>query len=169
MFSDERMGAGFLPSLLRLPKGSGLVFRHHSLERSTRESLFARVQQITKARRIVLVLAETGLQLRSGGAKGVHGRGRHRTIGLKTAPAHNLRELIRAKRAGVDIVFLSPVFPTRSHIGGRTLGRRGFARLAQEAQLVGMIPIALGGMTARRMRTLTGAYGWAAIDAWVAA
>jgi len=83
-----------------------------------------------------------------------------------TAPVHTLRELIAAQRAGVDLVFVSPVFATRSHPSARTLGRRGFAALARRAQLMRMRPIALGGVTARRAKLLHSAYGWAAIDAW---
>jgi thiamine-phosphate pyrophosphorylase len=75
-----------------------------------------------------------------------------------------VRELIVANRTRADLIFLSPVFLTRSHPNGRTLGRRGFAALAQLSE----VPvIALGGMNARRARTLNGAYGWAAIDAWL--
>jgi thiamine-phosphate pyrophosphorylase len=62
-------------------------------------------------------------------------------------------------------VFLSPVFPTRSHPGARALGRVRFGLIAQQAR----IPvIALGGMDARKGRSLRalGAYGWAGIDAW---
>ncbi len=82
----------------------------------------------------------------------------------KTASVHNYRELIAAHRAGVDLIFLSPVFPTRSHPGGPTLGRRRFAELALRAR----VPvIALGGITAHRARSLKGAYGWAGIDAWL--
>ncbi len=85
---------------------------------------------------------------------------------IKTAPVHNLRELIAAERARVDLVFLSPVFATRSHLGGRTLGRRGFAALARRAKAPA---IALGGMNARRARALKRGYGWAGIDAFTGA
>jgi thiamine-phosphate pyrophosphorylase len=45
------------------------------------------------------------------------------------------------------------------------LGRVRFSALAHGAKR----PIvALGGMTAKRARTLKGNYGWAAIDAWSA-
>ena len=78
--------------------------------------------------------------------------------------AHNLREVARANRMGVDLLFLSPVFPTRSHPGERSLRPVRFAALARHAR---MPVIALGGMTAARFRRMKplGAYGWAAIDA----
>jgi thiamine-phosphate pyrophosphorylase len=55
---------------------------------------------------------------------------------------------------------LSPVFPTRSHPGGETLG---IARFYELAALSEIPVIALGGMTAERARALDWPR-WAAID-----
>ena len=68
-----------------------------------------------------------------------------------------------AQRAGADLLFLSPLFPTRSHPDARSLGRVRFAALAHATPLP---VIALGGVTARHRRSLAalGAAGWAAID-----
>jgi thiamine-phosphate pyrophosphorylase len=82
---------------------------------------------------------------------------------LRTAAAHNLREIRLAERRGADLLFLSPVFPTRSHPEAKTLGRLRFSLLARQTRVPS---IALGGMNEKRARGLAGAYGWAAIDAW---
>lgn len=190
MFSDERMGANFLPALAQLPKGAGLVFRHYQLEKCERRALFLRARRIARARRIIVVLAGSARQARAWRADGVHGgvhaysreggnpakqeklgsrfRGStmlNRNI-VKTAPVHNLRELVAAERGGADLIFISPVFATRSHPGSGTLGRRGFTALAVRAN----VPVvALGGMNARRASALTLAYGWAGIDSWLPA
>ena len=65
-----------------------------------------------------------------------------------------------AERAGADGVFISPVFPTRSHKHSATLGIDGFHRLAQGTSLP---VIALGGLTAERATAL-GWPRWGAID-----
>jgi thiamine-phosphate pyrophosphorylase len=155
--TDERMGDGPWAALERLPKGSGIVFRHYSLPQGERRRLFQRVQQTAKARGLTLLVA--GLPLPGG--DGTHGRpGR----GLRSASVHNLRELKAAERAGVDFVFLSPVYSTRSHPGARVLGPQRFALIAHQAR----VPvIALGGMDAAKARRLGGAHGWAGIDAWI--
>jgi thiamine-phosphate pyrophosphorylase len=80
-----------------------------------------------------------------------------------TASAHNRRELKAAEQAGADLVFLSPVFPTRSHPGARPLGAGRFSLLAHQVRLP---VIALGGMNAAKARRLSSAHGWAGIDAW---
>jgi len=82
---------------------------------------------------------------------------------LHSAPAHGAVEIRAAEHGRADLLFLSPLFPTRSHPGGRALGRVRFAMLARQA---GVPVMALGGVEARHRRGLRalGAAGWAAID-----
>ena len=155
LMTDERQGEGLWKALERLPKGSGVVFRHHGLAPAERRTLFERVRRLAKRRRLLL-LAGPGLR-----ADGVHGgRGR----GLRSASVHGLRELKAAERSGAALVFLSPAFPTRSHPGARALGALRFGLIARHAR----VPvIALGGTDGRKARRLPHIYGWAGIDAWM--
>jgi thiamine-phosphate pyrophosphorylase len=156
LMTDERQGDTLWTALDRLPRGAGIVFRHYALPPADRRALFARVRKIARRRGLRVVVAEPPLA----GGGGVHNR---RGAGLKTASAHNLRELRSAERAGAELIFLSPVYATRSHPGAKPLGPRRFAMIAHQAR----VPvIALGGMNAARFRALGGAYGWAGIDAW---
>jgi len=162
LMTDERMGDALWAALGRLPRGSGVIFRHYAT--CDRRALFERVRTIARKRRLVLVLAGTPRQAVAWRADGAHGRSPHRRAArplLRTAPAHDARELAAAR---AQAVLLSPVFPTRSHAQARTLGPLRFALLARRASRP---VIALGGMEARRFRRLAslGAYGWAAIDA----
>lgn len=161
LMTDERQGDGLLPAVRRLPRGAGIVFRHYRLDPETRRTLFGEVRRLARARGLVLLLAGPAAEARAWGADGSHGRGPG--AGFRTAPAHHHAEIRAAERAGAGLVFLSPVFATRSHPGARPLGPRGFARLARATRLP---VVALGGMNATRARRLRRAYGWAAIDAW---
>ena len=161
LMTDERMGDRLWDALLRLPPGAGIVFRHHATERQARRTLFERVRKIARRRRLTLLLAGQPRDAIGWRADGAHG---NRKVGglLHSSSAHDYRELVRAVRSGADLVFLSPVFATRSHPGARTLGRIRFRSLGRNCP----IPvIALGGMDSRRAKGLC-AYGWAAIDAW---
>ena len=106
-----------------------------------------------------LLLAGSPTLARSWGADGTHGR--HR--GSVTAPVHNLRELREAEWLGARLLFVSPVFATRSHAGAKGIGRLGLARLVHQTDRP---VVALGGMTHARFKALrkTGVWGWAAID-----
>jgi thiamine-phosphate pyrophosphorylase len=167
LVTDERVStAALLKGATRLPQGrGGILFRHHASGGGERRRLFDQLATIARRRRLVLLLAGSARQAAAWGADGWHGRsvsGAVRQLWHSMA-AHNARELRAAERSGADLIFLSPLFPTRSHPGGRALGRRRFAALAHRASMPVM---ALGGVSAKHRGLLRGigAAGWAAID-----
>ncbi len=146
--TDERMGDALFDAIARLPRHSGIVFRHYSLAKRERAALLRQVE---------IAARRGGHMLTIGGT--THGR----YAGCITAPAHSIRERIAAERAAAQLIFVSPVFATQSHPGARALGRIRFGMIVRGSR----VPvIALGGMTHKRARTLSvfGIYGWAAID-----
>ncbi|MGP1353273.1 MAG: thiamine phosphate synthase [Parasphingopyxis sp.] len=166
MMTDERQGDNLWPALKALPRGSGVIVRHYSLAPPERRRLIARIREIARARRLLLIVAGSAQFARATRAEGFHSRSPHRTPRdlLRTVAVHDEAELRLAERIGADLVFISPVFATRSHPGGRTLGRMRFGRLATRSR---MPVVALGGMNRRRAQSLRGfgIYGWAAIGA----
>ncbi len=168
MMTDERQGRGLWAVLDRLPAGAGVVFRHYSPEESARRRLFDEVAAVARRKGLLLMLGGEPELAAAWGADGSHGLrgGAPSAPGLlRSAGVHDLDELKAAKSAGADLVFVSPVFPTRSHPGAPALGPKGFQAIASQA---GVPVIALGGMDAAKAETLGGLnmYGWAAIDAW---
>jgi thiamine-phosphate pyrophosphorylase len=164
LVTDERQGGRLLPAVARLPFGSGILFRHYSLGEAERRVLFQEIRAVARRRAHLLLLAGSRTRALGWGADGWHGKGRG--AGLHSASVHDLSEIRAAERAGASILFLSPVYPTRSHPGTATLGPTGFARLTRRTELP---VIALGGVDQSRALSLMGlgAYGWAAVDAWV--
>lgn len=159
LFTDERQGAALWTALDRLPRGAGVVFRHY--RSPDRAALAKRVRMVCRRRGLLFVVAGPLRLARTWRADGAHGRFQ----GALTAPAHNRAELVAARRAGVRLAFLSPLFATRSHPEARPLGVLRFGQLARQA---GLAVAALGGVSAvnwRRLKNL-GASGWGAIDAW---
>lgn len=146
LITDARTDAGLERAIARLPRGSGVIFRHYHLTQKERAMRLRQVRRLCR---------RFGHRLEIGG-EGYGPPAPHRRL----ATAHDLREIGRANRFGAQAVLISPVFPTRSHIGAPTLGRVRLLLLARRAR---MSAIALGGMTARRFRGL-GIHGWAAID-----
>lgn len=163
LVSDARNDAVLEAALRALPPGSGFVFRHYHLPAAARRARFEGLAR-DAGRSHVMALAGTLAEASAWGAQAVYGASDR--IGgapgglLKLASAHDGAQLRAAQAAGADGVFLSPVFPTRSHPGAPTLGIHGFHVLAQQSA----IPvIALGGITPRRAREL-GWPRWGAID-----
>ena len=166
MMTDERQGEYLWRGLATLPRGAGVIFRHYGLPAGERKALFKKVRAVARRRNLVLLLAGSPSEAAASGADGSHGRGpRGDSRQLRSAPAHNVAEIRRAERQRADLVFVSPVFATRSHPDAKALGPLRFAALTRCTHLP---VIALGGMSPVRAKRLGGAraYGWAAIDAW---
>lgn len=163
LIGDARNDALLEAALSRLPRGSGLVFRHYHLPPAERRARFEALRRAARRRGHRVVLSgDMGTARRWGadgcyGASGLLARGGR---GIRLATAHSLAELGAAGRARADAALLSPVFPTRSHPGAATLGPLRFRLLAARAR----VPVvALGGMDqagASRLRWPR----WAAID-----
>ncbi len=157
--------------MARLPRGSAVVYRAFGAPDAVARG--KRLATAARRRGVVLLVGMDGALAARLGADGVHlpqrlaGKaGSVRALRrrfLVTAAAHDLPAALRARRAGVDAVVVSPVFPSRSPSAGRAIGVRAFAALARAAATPAY---ALGGVnahTARRLAT-SGAAGLAAID-----
>ncbi len=164
LLSDARNDARLEQALATMPQGSGFVFRHYHLAAGERRARFDALAAVCRAHGHTLALSADPAIAREWGAGGVYGKaaalGRPAAGLLRLATVHDAREIALANRAGVDAMFLSPVFPTRSHPHGAALGKPGFLALAALATAP---VIALGGMTVERAADL-GWPRWAAID-----
>lgn len=167
LFTDFLREPDPLPAIARLPPGlAGVVFRHDGAP--DRAGLAARVAKFCRARRLALVVAGDARLAAKLGA-GLHLRGGRRPVGaarpgLITSSAHNVPEILAARRAGAKILFISPAFATASHPGGRALGPVRWRRLARRAGPC--FAFALGGISGQKINELAGfCYGAGAIHA----
>jgi thiamine-phosphate pyrophosphorylase len=168
VFTDPARTPDPVALALRLPRGTGLVYR-----------AFGAPDALPVARRLAAIARERGLVLLIGGdarlatQAGAHGlhlperlAGRAPALRqpgwLVTAAAHSMRA---ARVEGVDAVVISAIFPSRSASAGRPMGPIRLARLVRRAAS----PVyALGGITDETARRLlpTGVVGIAGVDAF---
>lgn len=144
LVADERTGVELWATLKRLPSGTGVLVLYAALPKRERAVLLAKLRLIARQRRLVIADEVAG----------------------EAARVHNFAELRRASLRKTPLLFLSPMFETRSHPQWRTLPRMKAAAMIRLAA----VPImALGGMNARRFRRIErmGFQGWAGIDAWI--
>ncbi len=154
LFTDARRLPDPLPAIARLPPGlGGVVLRDDGL--AGRAALGRRVATLCRARRLALSVAgdwrlaaalHAGLHLRAGRRP----PGVPRGLPALTSSAHGMADLVRARRAGVAVAFLSPVFATASHPAGRALGPLRWGRMAGAAAGAA----ALGGVNGASVRRL---------------
>jgi len=162
LMTDERI-VDLDQAIAALPRGAGIVFRHHATPARERRQLFDRVRKAARRSGHVLLLADTPALARAWHADGAHHRSRLASVGLRSVAMHDARELAVARRVGADLVFVSPVFATRTHPGAPSLG------LVRTGLMIGRWrgrAIALGGMNATSWKSAKALslYGWGAID-----
>jgi len=141
-----------LPSVVaRLAPGlCGVVFRHDGA--SNRAGLLREVGRVCRRRRLALAVAGEGLPIPAFAGRHLRGgRGKLRGVSFLTSSAHGPAELVRARRAGAALAFVSPVFVTPSHPSTRPLGPACWGLLTRRA---GLIVLALGGVSGRTARRL---------------
>jgi thiamine-phosphate pyrophosphorylase len=158
--------------IVRLPRGAAVVYRAFGAANAV--CVGRRLRRLARRRGLVLLAGADPSLAAAIGADGVHlpERSADRAAGIRrarpgwlvTAAAHSAAAIVRARVAGADAVFVSPVFASASPSAGRPIGAVRFAAMARRA---GLPVFALGGIdaaTARRI-TCSGAAGLAAVDA----
>jgi thiamine-phosphate pyrophosphorylase len=143
LLTDDRLGSDLIRMVRRLPQGSGVIVRHHQLPPAERRALVRGLRRLAAARELTIVDDTEGC----------------------VARVHSASELRRALLCSPELLFLSPLFATRSHPDWAPLGRM---RAAALARLANRPVLALGGMTTGRFRQVRalGFSGWGGIDAF---
>ena len=167
LMTDQRQGEALWAALAALPRGAAVIVRDYERSPAERRTRFERVRRIARRRGLVVLLAGTpaeAVRVRADGCHGPAAGRRHPRPMLRSMAAHDRCELIAARRAGADLVLVSPVHATRSHPGARYLGRVRIGLMLGRGSRERIV--ALGGMTAGRARALSklGVKRWAAID-----
>lgn len=166
LMTDERIGERLWDAIDALPAGGGIVFRHYATPPKERKEIGARIAGVCSARKLTLAVAgDVELAARLG-AQLAHNPAGDPTALPFSRSAHSRDEATTALQSGASLVFLSPLFATRSHPATQPLSRE-VARAIVAACPVPVI--ALGGMSRARFQEIggDGFYGWAGIDAWL--
>lgn len=144
LITDERIGPHLPEIAAAMPRGSGIIVRHQKLPPPERAILLRKLKRVTAGRGITILDETDG----------------------RVARVHSARQIARARLAGAELLFVSPLFGTRSHPEWKPLPRM---RAAALARLAGPGAMALGGMDGRRFRLVErlGFTGWAGIDGWL--
>jgi thiamine-phosphate pyrophosphorylase len=145
--------------------GSGVIVRH--TDEAVKSQIAKRVMAARHSARIKVLISDDWRLAAALRCDGVHiPEAAAKTIApgfrlwrkarrrLVTTSAHGLPALIQTKKVGADLVFLSPVLPTQSHLQSKPLGRFMLALLTRRVKT----PIAaLGGINASTLVQLNGA------------
>lgn len=163
LMTDERLGDALEPAIARAAAvGAGVIVRHLRASPAERRAIAA----LARGHGALLGIARTCALAHEVGAALVHDPDEP-SPGLPfSLPVHDEAEARAARGSAAAMVFVSPIYPTRTHPGAAVLGEAGAIALAR---IAGKPTIALGGMdevAGERLMRL-GFAGWAGIDAWL--
>lgn len=163
LMCDARLGEHMPAIIAAIPPRSAIVVRPYAMESRDLTQMIRAIRRAARAKHHLLLLAGPGSLSGYDGRHGTAHKGKRAPF--TSAPVHNAAEARRARSRQVDVVLVSPLWPTRSHVDVKGIGHARFQQLARQSRCPA---IALGGMDAARFRLARrhGAYGWAAIDAW---
>lgn len=163
--TDERMGEALWPALAQVPRGGGVILRHDRLAFSDRLALGRKLAAIARRRGLVLGVAGDVRLARLLGADLVHRPIAPAGSMAMSIPVHDEAQALAARLQRPALVFVSPIFQTRSHPKKPALA---IAQARRLAILAGAPAIALGGMDEAKWRALGSAFhGYAGIDCWL--
>ncbi len=144
LIADGRSVKHVRRAVRALPPGSGILFLHRDMPKPERARTMAKLRRLARSRGMVIADEKAG----------------------EAARVHDSRELRQAGLRHAPLLFLSPLFPTRSHPDWKPIPAMRAAALVRLSK----VPvIALGGMDPKRFGRIErlGFQGWAAIDAWL--
>jgi thiamine-phosphate pyrophosphorylase len=171
LMTDDERTANWSAAIEALPAGAAVILRHRDAE--VRAALARLLKPICRVRRVKLLIADDMALAQRVGADGVHiPEARNARLAaakaahpnwLVSTSAHSERALVNARHA--DMVLISPVFETASHVGRRALGVVRFAAIARRVRGA----YALGGIDATSISRLAGLpiAGIALIGGWL--
>jgi thiamine-phosphate pyrophosphorylase len=160
LFTDQHRLPDPRASVAALPRGrAGVVLRHDRAP--GRAALGRDIARICRERRLLLVVAGDP-RLAAALRAGQHLRGGFpaspiRSQYVSTSSAHTVPDLIRARRAGACLVFLSPIFPTASHQGAPALGPVRWATMVRRSRTE-TVAAALGGVDGGSVTRIPGRF-----------
>ena len=166
LMTDERIGVRLWETIEALPCGAGIVFRQYTTPDEVRAALARDIARHCRENGLTLAVARDAGLAAQLGAKLIHNPSSDPGGLPFSRSAHSLEEAQAACDSGAALLFVSPVFPTRSHPGLPGLGHDEAVRIAQACSVPA---IALGGVNRANFEPLRrgGFYGWAGIDAWL--
>ena len=164
VFNEKEFNKNFFLKL-KIPNGAAILLRSYKIK--GRKKIAKQLLKFFKIKKLKLLISEDIKLARDINADGVHfptymvkkdiinwsliNKIKIKKNLIITTAIHNSKELENAQLFDFDAGLLSPVFPSKSHPNGKSLGIRKFSKLVDKSDL----PIyALGGINAKNIKSL---------------
>lgn len=153
-------------TIRNLPLKSAIIFREYNLAEQKRQELAVEIQKICKKFNHKLIIGKNFNLAKKIKADGYHFsdqdyvnikshddslKNYKRTWGdfVVSLACHSLNCAKKAAKTDIDLIFLSPIFPTKSHINAKT---KGIFSLVRAKKLSSKPVFALGGINKQNLK-----------------
>ncbi len=170
LFTDRKKISNFEKVIKNLPKNSAIIIREYDLAKKDRKDFAKKISTLARVRNDLKILVGKDFAL----AKEIKADGIHFSDFDKlplqffkknsfpknfifSFSCHNLRSLFKSIKLRADMIFISPIFPSSSHIDAKNLGIMNLAKIAvqnkKQNYLFGNL-YALGGIKKENLKML---------------
>ncbi len=162
-FTDRKRVKNIFAVVENLPKNSAIIIREYDLDEPQRLDFAQEIMAIAKKKSLKVLVGKNWQLAVKIKADGVHFSDwepmkqlpKHRNNQPKdflvSYSCHSEKAVRKAQKYGCDLIFYSPIFATKSHLGQRPIGSLKLRNLASKTTT----PIyALGGVNEKNIQTL---------------
>jgi thiamine monophosphate synthase len=179
-FTDRKKNNNLAKTINNLPKNSAVVFREYDLDFDKRIKLASKIVRICRQNNHKILIGKSFTIARELRADGVHfsdfdklpiqffKKNSFPKKFIFSFACHDYKSVLASRKFMTDVVFVSPIFTSTSHLNQATLGIRTLVKInstAKKNNLAAKI-YALGGVNSDNLHRLRkrGIEGFGAID-----
>ncbi|MDX2083120.1 MAG: thiamine phosphate synthase [Rickettsiales bacterium] len=141
-FTDRKKNFTLDKTIKSLPKESAIVIREYDLNKKDREDFIKKVLALNQDKRLKILIGKDIALAKKVKADGVHfsdfdklplqflqKQKFHKNF-IFSFSCHNFKTILKAQKIKADLIIISPVFPTTSHLNTEALGIKNLAKIS---------------------------------------
>lgn len=181
LFTDRKKISNLENTIKSLPKNSAIIIREYDLNKKDREIFAKKIQLFAKSKSLKILVGKDIALAKKIKADGLHfsdldrlplqfmKKNKFNKKFIFSFSCHNFKSILKAQRLKPDMVFISPVFPTTTHLNTESLGLKNLAKISLKSKSNSYFKLklyALGGINSENLASIRklGLSGFAAIS-----
>jgi thiamine-phosphate pyrophosphorylase len=165
-FTDRNKVKDFEKTIKNLPKNSAIIIREYDLDEKNREIFAKKIASLARSQGLKILVGKDFALAKKIKADGIHFSDFDKLpllfLKKKSFPknfifsfsCHNLKSILKIKKFSPDIIFISPIFPTSSHAGSKSLGLKNLAKITLKTKNPDYFLYALGGINLQNLKAV---------------
>lgn len=179
--TDRTRISDFEKTINSLPKNSAILIREYDLDKKNREIFTQKISALARGKDLKILVGKDITLAKKIKADGIHfsdfdklplqflQQKKFNKKFIFSFACHNIKSLKKAHQIKADIAFISPIFPTKSHLKTKSLGLKSLAKISLKTKTTTYFHpevYALGGINSKNITSVRklGISGFAAIS-----